>query len=43
MQGPREIFSDFLQRLTKVVHIGIAYPEDRQVLVESLTFENANV
>ena len=43
MQGPRETFSDFLQRLTKVVHIGIAYPEDRQVLIESLTFENANV
>ena len=39
----REPFSDFLQRLSKVVQIGVTDPEARQVLIESLAFENANL
>lgn len=43
IQGPREPFSDFLQRLTKVVERGVADPEVRQVFIESLAFENGNL
>ena len=42
-QYSREPFSDFLQRLTKTVQIGVTDPDARQVLIESLTFENANL
>ena len=42
-QGQREPFSDFLQRLTKTVQIGVTDPEARGVLIESLAFENANL
>ena len=41
-QGQREPFSDFLQRLTKAVKI-VTQVEARQVLTESLAFENANL
>ena len=41
-QGQREHFSDFLQRLTMAVQIGVADPDARRVLIESLAFENAN-
>ena len=42
-QGQREPFSDFLQILTKAVQIGIPDPEARHIVIESLTYENANV
>ena len=42
-QGQREPFTNFLQRLTKVVQIGVTDPEARQIILESLTFENANL
>ena len=32
----------FLQRLTKAVQMGVTDPEVRHVLIQSLTFENAN-
>ena len=43
MQGSRENFSDFVQRLTKAVQIGIADPEARWVLIESLALKNYNL
>ncbi|XP_049981111.1 endogenous retrovirus group K member 5 Gag polyprotein-like [Alexandromys fortis] len=42
-QGQREPFSDFLQRLTKAVQIGIPDPDTRRIMIESLAYENANV
>ncbi|XP_049981722.1 uncharacterized protein [Alexandromys fortis] len=42
-QGLREPFSDFLQRLTKAVQIGIPDPDARRIMIESLAYENANV
>ena len=39
----KKFFSDFLQRLTKTVQIGVTDPEARQVHFESLAFENANL
>ena len=39
----RGTFSDFLQRLTKAVQVGVTDPEARCVLIESLAFENANL
>ena len=42
-QGQRKVFSDFLQKLTKVVQIGVTDPEARKVLTEFLAFENANL
>ena len=42
-QGQRELFTDFLQRLTKAVQLGMTDPEARLVLIESLTFENVNL
>ena len=41
-QGPRETFSEFLQRLAKAVLVGITDPKARQVLFESLAFKSAN-
>ena len=41
-QGQREHFSDFLQRITKAVQIGIPDPEERKIVIESLTYENSN-
>ena len=41
-QHQREHFTDFLQRLTKAVQIEVTDPDARQVLTESLAFENAN-
>ena len=42
-QGQKEPFSDFLQRLTKAGQIGVTDPKARDVLIESLAFENANL
>ncbi len=42
-QGQREPFSDFLQRLTKAVQIGIPDPDTRRIMIETLAYENANV
>ena len=42
MQGPKEAFMDFLQRLTSTVNRMIPNSEARQIIIESLTFENAN-
>ena len=42
-KGQRELFSDFLQRLIKAVQIRVTDPEAKWVLIESLTFENANL
>ena len=41
-QGQREPFTDFVQRLIKVLDIGVTDPEARRILLESLAFENAN-
>ena len=43
IQGQRELFSDFLQRLTKTVQIGVTDPEARHVLLKSLAFQNVNL
>ena len=42
-QGQREHLTDFLQRLSKAVQIGVAVPDARWVLLESLAFEKANL
>ena len=39
IQRPREPFSAFLQRLNKSVQIGVADPETRRVLIETLTLK----
>ena len=39
----RETFSDFLQRLTKAVQIGVTDPVARHELIEYLAYENANL
>ena len=36
-------FNYVLQRLTKVVQVGVTDTEARCVLIESLAFENANI
>ena len=42
-QCQREPFTDFLQRLTKAIQLGVTDPEARCVLIEYLTCENANL
>ncbi|KAL6092577.1 hypothetical protein STEG23_034346, partial [Scotinomys teguina] len=42
MQGPKETFTDFLQRLISAVN-RMPNSEARQIKIESLDFENANI
>ena len=42
IQGPKEVFAGFLQRLTSAVNRMIPNSEARQIIIESLAFENAN-
>ena len=42
-QAQRERFSEFLQRLTRIVQIGITDPEPRLIIIESLAYEYANI
>ena len=42
IQGPKEAFMDFLQRLTSAVNRMIPNSEARQIIIESLAFENAS-
>ena len=42
IQGPKEIFTDFLQRLTSAVNRIMPNSEARQIIIDSLTFKNAN-
>ena len=39
---PFTSFTDFLQSLTSVLNRAISYPDAKEVLLESLSFENAN-
>ena len=39
----REPFSDFLQRLTRAVQIGVTDQAARHTIIESLAYENANI
>lgn len=41
-QSAGEIYSNFLQRLSSAVYRVVADSDTRNVLIESLTFENAN-
>ena len=41
-QGTKEVFTNFLQRLTSAVSRMTPNSEARQIVIESLTFENAN-
>lgn len=42
MQGPKQTFTDFLQRLGSAVDRSVSDPLARKALIESLAFENAN-
>ena len=42
-QGQKEPFSDFLQRLTRAIQMGITDPEARRIIIQSLDYENANI
>ena len=42
IQGPKETFTDFLQRLTSAVNRMIPNSKARQIIIESLDFEIAN-
>ena len=42
IQGPKEAFTDFLQRLTSGVNRIVSDSEVRQILIKSLTFDNAD-
>ncbi|XP_052610186.1 oxidized purine nucleoside triphosphate hydrolase isoform X1 [Peromyscus californicus insignis] len=42
IQGPKESFTDFLQRLTSAVQKMVPNSEASQIIIESLAFENAN-
>ena len=42
IQGPKEAFMDFLQRLTSAVNRMIPNSEVRQIVTESVAFESAN-
>ena len=42
LHGPKEDFMDFLQWLTSAVNRMIPNSEARQIIIESLAFENAN-
>ena len=38
-QGKEEFFTDFLQRLTKAVQLGVPHPEARCELIKSLSLK----
>lgn len=42
IQGPKETFPDFLQRLTSAVERSVSDSAARKAIIESLAFENAN-
>ena len=42
LQGPKEIFLDFLQRFASAVNIMMTNLETRQIIIEFQAFENAN-
>ena len=42
IQDPKEAFTDFLQRLASTVNRMISNSKARQIVAESLAFENAN-
>ena len=42
-QVQKKIFSDFLQRLTKTVKIGVTDPEAGHIVIESLAYKNVNL
>ena len=42
IQGPKEAFTDLLQRLTSTVNRIVSDSEVRQILITFLAFENAN-
>ena len=42
MQGPKEAFADFIQKLFSAVIIMIPDSEDGQIIIKSLAFKNAN-
>ena len=42
IQGPKEAFTDLLQRLTSTVNRIVSDSEVIKILIESLVFENAN-
>ncbi|XP_052568117.1 endogenous retrovirus group K member 10 Gag polyprotein-like [Peromyscus californicus insignis] len=42
VQGPKESFTDFLQRLASAVKRMVPDSEASKIIIESLTFENAN-
>ena len=42
-EDQRQPFSDFLQRLTRAVQIGVTDPEARCIIIEFLAYENANI
>ena len=42
IQGPKEAFMDFLQRLTSAVNRMIPNSEARQIIIKSLASKNAN-
>ena len=43
MPSPRETFTDFLHRLMWALNTAISGPDMKRVLIETLTFEYANV
>ncbi|KAL6087973.1 hypothetical protein STEG23_022833, partial [Scotinomys teguina] len=42
IQGPKETFIDFLERLTSAINRMVPNSKARQTIIESLAFENAN-
>ena len=42
IQGPKEVFAGFLQRLTSAVKRMIPNSEAKQIIIESLAFESVN-
>lgn len=42
IQDSKEVFTNFLQRLILDINRVVSNPEDRQILIKSLIFENAN-
>lgn len=42
MQGSKETFTEFLQRLTSAIQRSISDPHAKKALTETLAFENAN-
>lgn len=42
VQGPRERFTEFLERLSTAVELQVTDSDSRRILIESLAYENAN-